>query len=77
MPLSAGTRLCLYEITALLGKGGMGDVYRARDPKLHGDVPIKVLPAAMTNDADYVARFQLADHTPYCTATPAPVSVVV
>ena len=44
MPLSAGTRLGPYEIVALIGAGGMGEVYRARDTKLNRDVAIKVLP---------------------------------
>ena len=58
MPLSAGDKLGPYEIVSLLGKGGMGEVYRARDAKLNRDVAIKVLPAALANDADSIARFQ-------------------
>jgi len=58
MALSPGARLGNYEILGLLGAGGMGEVYRARDPKLNRDVAIKVLPAALANDADYLARFQ-------------------
>src|SRR5215472_17585138 len=58
MPLSAGTRLGPYEILVPIGAGGMGEVYRARDSKLNSDVAIKVLPAALANDADYMARFQ-------------------
>jgi serine/threonine protein kinase len=45
MSLTPGTRLGPYEIEAPLGAGGMGDVYRARDTRLHRDVAIKVLPA--------------------------------
>ena len=45
MPLSPGDKLGPYEITALLGAGGMGEVYRGRDHKLNRDVAIKVLPA--------------------------------
>ena len=45
MTLSAGTRLGPYEIVAPLGAGGMGEVYRARDPRLSREVAIKVLPA--------------------------------
>lgn len=44
MPLSTGDRIGAYEIVSLLGKGGMGEVYRARDSKLNRDVAIKVLP---------------------------------
>ena len=57
MSLSAGTRLGPYAIVAPLGAGGMGEVYRARDPKLNRDVAIKVLLPAVANDADRLARF--------------------
>ncbi len=53
-----GRRLGPYEITAKLGEGGMGEVYRARDGKLERDVAIKVLPAAFTDDAERLARFE-------------------
>ena len=56
--LSPGTRLGPYEIVALLGVGGMGEVYRATDTKLKRQVAIKVLPAALTADHDRLARFQ-------------------
>jgi len=58
MPLSSGDKLGPYEIVAPLGAGGMGEVYRARDSKLQRDVAIKVLPAALANDAQYMARFE-------------------
>ena len=58
MPLSPGDKLGPYEVVSLLGKGGMGEVYRARNAKLNRDVAIKVLPAALANDGDYLARFQ-------------------
>src|SRR5450755_969273 len=57
MPLSAGTRLGPYEILSPLGAGGMGEVYRARDPKLGRDVAIKVLPEAVARDPERLARF--------------------
>src|SRR4051794_18314435 len=58
MPLRAGDKLGPYEIVAPLGAGGMGEVYRARDAKLQRDVAIKVLPAALAADAQYMARFE-------------------
>ena len=58
MPFSAGSRLGSYEILALIGAGGMGEVYRASDSKLNRDVAIKVLPGAFTNDPDRMARFE-------------------
>ena len=56
--LSAGMRLGAYEIMAPLGAGGMGEVYRARDTKLHREVAIKVLPASFASDPDRLARFE-------------------
>src|SRR5215467_12558279 len=58
MALTIGTQLGSHEITALLGKGGMGEVYRARDTKLKRDVAIKILPDEFARDADRVSRFQ-------------------
>src|SRR5712691_1298727 len=58
MPISIGTQFGSHEITALLGKGGMGEVYRARDLKLKRDVAIKILPEEFARDADRVSRFQ-------------------
>jgi serine/threonine protein kinase/Tol biopolymer transport system component len=58
MPLTIGTQLGSHEITALLGKGGMGEVYRARDLKLKRDVAIKILPEEFSRDEDRVSRFQ-------------------
>jgi len=58
MALTPGTRFGPYEIAAAIGAGGMGEVYRARDTSLKRDVAIKVLPAALANDTDRLARFQ-------------------
>src|SRR5262245_14841880 len=58
MSLHVGTQLGSYEITALLGKGGMGEVYRARDTKLQRDVAIKLLPDAFATDPARTARFE-------------------
>src|SRR4051794_25250045 len=58
MSLSVGTRLGPYEIVALLGAGGMGEVYRARDTKLGREVAIKVLPTRVAADPDRFARFE-------------------
>src|SRR5271167_4204015 len=58
MNLAAGTKLGPYEIVSLLGAGGMGEVYRARDSRLRRDVAIKVLPAALSLDADRMRRFE-------------------
>jgi len=58
MSLSAGTRLGPYEVVAPLGSGGMGEVYRARDPRLGREVAIKVLPESFAADPDRVARFE-------------------
>jgi serine/threonine protein kinase len=55
--LSAGTRLGPYEILTLIGSGGMGDVYRARDTRLDRDVAMKVLPAQTTADPERLLRF--------------------
>src|SRR5262245_20409457 len=57
MPLSQGTRLGPYEITALLGTGGMGEVYRAKDSRLDRSVAIKVLPPHIAADEEGRQRF--------------------
>ena len=58
MPLTPGTTLGPYKVTAKIGQGGMGEVYRARDTKLDRDVALKVLPQAFTDDPDRLARFE-------------------
>src|SRR5271169_1910052 len=58
MPIPAGTELGTHKILALLGVGGMGEVYKAHDSKLRRDVAIKVLPASFARDADRLARFR-------------------
>src|SRR4051794_29947705 len=59
MQLAAGSRLSNYEIIAPLGAGGMGEVYRARDPVLKRDVAIKVLPESWSRDQERLRRFRL------------------
>ena len=58
MSLATGTRLGRYEILGLLGAGGMGEVYRARDAQLRRDVAIKVLPPALATHSDRLQRFE-------------------
>ena len=58
MPLSVGDKLGHYEVISLLGQGGMGEVYRARDTTLKRDVALKVLPATVLGDPERMLRFQ-------------------
>ncbi len=58
MTLAQGSRLGPYEILSPLGAGGMGEVYRAKDPRLGREVAIKVLPASFSQDADRLRRFE-------------------
>ena len=58
MALVAGTKVGPYDITAPLGAGGMGEVYRARDSRLSREVAIKVLPASFAADGDRLRRFE-------------------
>ncbi|MGA8072317.1 MAG: protein kinase, partial [Candidatus Acidiferrales bacterium] len=58
MTLAAGTKLGPYEIQSLLGAGGMGEVYRARDTRLQRDVAIKILPNTLAPDAGTLRRFE-------------------
>jgi serine/threonine protein kinase len=58
LALTPGTRLGVYEVTAQIGEGGMGQVYRATDTKLKRQVAIKILPPTLAADHDRLARFQ-------------------
>ncbi len=58
MPLSIGSRLGHYDVTALIGEGGMGEVSQATDTKLKRQVALKILPEAFAADPDRLARFQ-------------------
>ena len=58
MPLTPGTTLGHFEIEALLGAGGMGEVYKANDSRLHRTVAIKVLPEGVASDPGLKQRFE-------------------
>ena len=58
MSLASGSRLGPYEVVSLLGSGGMGEVYRARDARLGRDVALKVLPEALAANPERLARFE-------------------
>ena len=58
MPLTVGSRIAHYDVTALIGEGGMGQVYQATDTKLNRQVALKILPEAFATDPDRLARFQ-------------------
>ena len=57
MPLSSGARLGPYEVLTLLGAGGMGEVYKARDTRLDRTVAIKILPETLAGDPQFRERF--------------------
>src|SRR5580765_821785 len=58
MSIAVGTKIGPYEIVGWLGAGGMGEVYRARDPRLGREVAIKVIPGALASDSGRVNRFE-------------------
>ena len=58
MTVAPGTRFGSCEVISLLGAGGMGEVYRARDARLGRDVAVKILPAGFAADAERLARFE-------------------
>ncbi len=58
MSLSPGTRLGYYDVTALIGEGGMGQVWQATDTQLNSQVALKILPDAFAEDPDRLTRFQ-------------------
>ncbi len=62
--LTVGTRLGIYRVDALIGRGGMGDVYRAHDTQLGRDVAIKVLPSGWLDSAGHRVRFDREARTP-------------
>ena len=64
MSLSPGTRLGVYDVIALIGQGGMGEVYRARDTKLGRDVALKVLPDVFADDPERLAPLQAGSPSP-------------
>ncbi len=56
MPLTIGSRIAHYDVTALIGEGGMGQVYQATDTKLNRQVALKILPEASASDPDRRTR---------------------
>src|SRR5262245_65472272 len=58
MRLTTGSHLGVYEIVGFIGAGGMGEVYRARDGRLHRDVALKIVRTELSTDAEQLARLQ-------------------
>src|SRR5262252_7576297 len=75
MPLVVGSRVDAYEIVTLLGAGGMGEVYRARDTSLKRDVAIKVLPGFWSRDPERLRRFELEAQAAAALSHPNIVSI--
>jgi dipeptidyl aminopeptidase/acylaminoacyl peptidase/predicted Ser/Thr protein kinase len=73
--LAAGSKLGPYEILGQIGAGGMGEVYRARDPRLGREVAIKVLPASLSSDPDRVRRFEKEARAASALTHPAIVTI--
>src|SRR5512136_1102294 len=76
MPLQPGARLGPYEVVSPLGAGGMGEVYRARDPRLGRDVAVKVLPDALRTDPDRLRRFEQEARAASALNHPNPLTVL-
>ena len=70
MALTAGTRLGVYQVTAPIGEGGLGQVYRATDTTLGRQVAIKILPDAFASDPERLARFEREAKTLACLNHP-------
>ena len=68
--MNPGDKLGPYEIVSAIGKGGMGEVYRATDANLKRAVAIKVLPSSVAGDSDRLARFQRETVAPCPTTRP-------
>ena len=64
MALQVGSRLGHYNVTALIGEGGMGEVYQATDTKLNRQVALKILPKALASDPDRLGRIQRSARVP-------------
>ena len=63
MPLALGSRIGSHVVTSLIGQGGMGEVYRARDTTLEREVAIKTLPDSLADDPERLARFERGSPT--------------
>ncbi len=70
MPLTSGSKIGAYEIRSLVGAGGMGEVYRASDPRLKRDVAVKILLQTFAADADRMRRFEFEAQAARATESP-------